>query len=373
MYQEKRGRTSKMHKPGKPKEATIFRLLFISMREGCAIHEIINDLKGNPVDYKIIDVNPAFERILGLKKEAVVGVKASRLYGSSDPPYLDVYAKVASGGESQYFESFYEPMQRFFSISVFSPERGIFATVFTDITERKINESALQEELNVRANFINILAHEIRAPLSPILSSSQILQEQLSTHPDDKIRRLANNIHSGADVLASRIEELLDLARFTKGSFIPDKKLTNIADYIDEVVKRYRPSVDQSKHTMIVEVAANLPLVEIDQSRIEQVLINLLSNATKYSPKNSQIRLLAKIENNYLVVEVQDHGKGISEIDQLLLFKPYQRLKGDRKNSDGLGLGLSICKQIVEAHDGNIEVVSKLGEGSVFSLKLPLQ
>jgi signal transduction histidine kinase len=361
-----------MPEPAKPKEGTIFRLLFMSMREGCALHEIINDLEGQPVDYRIIDVNPAYERILDLKKEAVVGMKASRLYGSHDPPYLAVYANVASGGEPQYFESFYEPMHRFFAISVFSPERGIFATVFSDITERKKNDLALREELNTRANFINILAHEIRAPLSPILSSSQIMQEQLATHPDEKIRRLANNIHSGAEVLSSRIEELLDLARFAKGSFIPNKALTNIADYIDEVVMRYRPSINQSKHTMVVEVPANLPLIEIDQSRIEQVLINLLSNATKYSPKNSQIKLLVKIENHYLIIEVQDHGKGISEVDQLLLFKPYQRLEGDRKNTTGLGLGLSICKQIVEAHNGSIEVVSKLGQGSVFRLKLPL-
>ena len=119
--------------------------LYASMVEGVALHEIIYDESENPVDYVITDINPSYEKITGLSREKALGQKASELYGINEPPYLDVYARVASSGKPESFETYFPPMKKHFSISVFSPARGKFATVFSDITERKASEEVLQE------------------------------------------------------------------------------------------------------------------------------------------------------------------------------------------------------------------------------------
>jgi PAS domain-containing protein len=114
-----------------------FRSLITMMREGLCLHEVIYDHSGNPVDYLVVDVNPSYESILGMKKEAVIGRKASTIYGTGQPPFIEVYAAVAASRQSVSFETYFPPMDKHFSISVFSPRPGQFATVFTDITEHK--------------------------------------------------------------------------------------------------------------------------------------------------------------------------------------------------------------------------------------------
>jgi PAS domain S-box-containing protein len=120
------------------------RRLCAAMNDGLVLHEIVCDAAGRAVDYRLLDVNPAFERITGIRRERAVGTLASELYGPGGAPYLDVYARVAAGGQPESFETEFEPMAKAFSISVFSPAPGRFATVFADITGRKRAEEALR-------------------------------------------------------------------------------------------------------------------------------------------------------------------------------------------------------------------------------------
>jgi len=122
-----------------------FRSLFFAMKEGVCIHEIIYDESNKEVDYRIVDVNPAYESILGIQRERAKGRLASEVYGAGEPPYLDIYAKVAVSGESTSFEIYFPPMKKHFSISVFSPGKGKFATVLTDITERERMKREIEE------------------------------------------------------------------------------------------------------------------------------------------------------------------------------------------------------------------------------------
>jgi PAS domain S-box-containing protein len=124
-----------------------YHSLYSSMNEGVALHELIYNNHQEPVDYIIIDINPAYERIIGLKRNEVVGMKASEIYGTGTPPYMELYAPVAEKGESKEFETYFEPMAKHFHISVISPGKGKFATIFEDITERKTSEENLQKTL----------------------------------------------------------------------------------------------------------------------------------------------------------------------------------------------------------------------------------
>jgi PAS domain S-box-containing protein/putative nucleotidyltransferase with HDIG domain len=121
------------------------RRLYASMTEGVCIHDMIYNEAGQPVDYIIRDVNPAYEKILGLERSEVIGKKGSEVYRADEPPYLGAYARVASSGEPSFFETYFAPMDKHFSISVFSPEKDRFATVFTDITERRRAEQLLKK------------------------------------------------------------------------------------------------------------------------------------------------------------------------------------------------------------------------------------
>ena len=124
--------------------------------------------------------------------------------------------------------------------------------------------------------------------------------------------------------------------------------------------------------SLILDLPQSLPLIRADGNRIQQIMLNLLNNAFKFTPSGGIITLRARRSNSTLIVEVQDNGRGMSEEEQQRLFEPYYRVECDRQVLNGLGLGLVLCKTLVELHGGQIWVESHLGEGSTFSFSLPL-
>ena len=125
-----------------------FRVLFTRMVEGSALHEIVYNASGEPVDYRILDINPSFERILELKREDVIGKTSTAAYGVDAPPYFELYRRVAETGQPEEFEVFFEPMKKHFTISAYSPEPGKFATIFVDITGRRNAEEKVRNLLD---------------------------------------------------------------------------------------------------------------------------------------------------------------------------------------------------------------------------------
>jgi PAS domain S-box-containing protein len=179
-----------------------FHTLYTSMTEGVALHELVCDASGTPMDYVLLDVNPAFEWLTGLRRDAVIGHTAREVFGGA-APYLEIYAEVARTGRPTHFETKYEPMQKVFTISVFSPAKGRFATVFADITEHELAENALRSsETQFRAMFET--ASIGMAQTDPMTgqwlrvnqkmceitgySESELLQMSIEdlNHPDDK-------------------------------------------------------------------------------------------------------------------------------------------------------------------------------------------
>ncbi|RJQ55805.1 MAG: PAS domain S-box protein [Actinobacteria bacterium] len=181
-----------------------FRGLFNHMAEGVALHEVVYE-DDRPVDYRILDVNEAFERIVGIGRGAAIGRLASDLYGTGEPPYLEVYARVAETGRAEGFETYFSPMEKHFSISAFSPGKGLFGTVFTDITGRKRaeersvymasfpdkNPSPVLEIQEGRVVYLNPAARRllpclelgkrVRGPLRKIVESIAAAEEETSS------------------------------------------------------------------------------------------------------------------------------------------------------------------------------------------------
>jgi signal transduction histidine kinase len=238
--------------------------------------------------------------------------------------------------------------------------------------KEKLQREELQEEAKARGLFIDILAHELRTPLTPILASSGMLRDLLEGQ-EGILRKLTANLYNSADNMAHRLEELLDLARYARGTFKLNLQSIKIGNYLNDVIERSLPIIEQNKQILNLEITSDLPAVQIDSSRMEQVILNLLSNACKFSPEKSEIGFKARIESGYLQIDVQDQGIGIAAEDQEMLFQPYHRVVQDRQKYPGIGLGLAVAKQIVEAHRGKIWLTSQRGAGSTFSLCIPLE
>jgi signal transduction histidine kinase len=243
--------------------------------------------------------------------------------------------------------------------------------------QEKKQRKELEEEVNARAQFIHVIAHELRTPLTPILVSVDMVHNILARTPDSIQYKLIKTALSSTNALRNRLEELLDLARFARGIFVLNKQVIDSGDFLEAAALRYKPAIDQKLQQLVINIQPDLPQIEADPSCLEQVLVNLLSNASKYSPENSTITLEIRADedgrNGNLLVEVRDQGIGVPPEEQKNLFMPYHRAQQDRQSYPGIGLGLAVCSQIIQAHGGKIWVDSDRGKGSSFKFTVPLK
>ena len=174
-------------------------------------------------------------------------------------------------------------------------------------------------------------------------------------------------------MLNSRIDTLLDLARGELGMLELYYDHVDILQLIHRVADTMSPVVFSRGPSLVLDVPSSLPLVWADGRRLEQVILNLLTNAYGWSPRGGKVTLRVREEDADLTVEVQDSGPGIAKEDQQRIFEMYYTVSRQGQHMDGLGLGLALCKSIVEAHGGKIWVESVKGRGSTFGFSLPLR
>ncbi len=255
--------------------------------------------------------------------------------------------------------------------------------VTRDISERKKSEEKLQElykqekelrqqietEMNRRVEFARALAHELKTPLTPVLASVDSLLAEIR---DERLLSLARNISRGANNLNSRIDELLDLARGEVGMLQLNPEPVDLLPLLREVGEGLAPVAASHGQSLTLDLPSSVCMVRADVSRVQQILLNLLENAVKFTPRGGKITLRARERESFLIVEVQDTGHGMSGEEQKRLFEPYHRRVSDRSHFSGLGLGLALCKTLVELHGGQIWVRSQVGKGSTFAFSLPL-
>lgn len=227
-----------------------------------------------------------------------------------------------------------------------------------------------QEEIIHTQLFLSALSHELKTPLTAIVASTGLLIEELESRKDGMLLRIAQNISRSASSLQNRLTELLSLSRNKDEAFGIVKEEVDFSKLAIDVADQVSSLTKQKGQSINVEVPPGLTIMA-DGQRIEQILLNLLSNAIKFTPDGGQIYLKANTEGNHLVVKVKDTGAGIPAEEKQKLFRPYYHLSTDRTSIPGLGLGLSITKQLVELHGGAIWVQSETGKGSTFSFSLP--
>ena len=247
-------------------------------------------------------------------------------------------------------------------------EFGELAAAFNEMTFR------LKEEERMRSDFISMLSHETRTPLTSIRESVNMIIEEVMGPINDRQRKFLEISSSEIGRICDLMNHLMQVSRLESGVIKIQPYPLDPSILVSKCRYHLKPLAESNDITVKIEITKDLPLVMADPENLQQVILNLMSNAIKFSPRGG--RVLVRVEpdgnNQMLRFSISDNGPGIPEEEQSFIFNKYYRAKNVRNHSDGVGLGLSISKHIIEAHNGTIWVKSALGHGSTFEVTLPM-
>jgi len=325
----------------------------------------------------LTSANPASDRIIGIDHSGLIGLTIEEAFPALvDTEIPDMYRAVARGDiGSQTFEIPYgdDRFTGYYSVTVFRTEPGTVAVDFIDITERKLAAEELLARTDdlVRSNselekFAYIASHDLQEPLRMITSYTQLLARRYSDQLDAEAQEYIEFAVDGAKRMQNLINELLVYSRVgTVGEHFIESDLDSV---LDDVLKAIEVALQESGATVTHDP---LPTVACDPMQIGQVLQNLLTNAIKFRGKDAPVVHVGAVRSEgQWTFSVRDNGLGIEPAYFDLVFVIFQRLES-RAEYPGTGMGLAICKRIVERHGGRIWVESTLGEGATFYFTLP--
>jgi PAS domain S-box-containing protein len=279
------------------------------------------------------------------------------------------------------FDFFYPGSGRWFENRVYPYPEG-FSLFATEITERKRAEEQLKELLareqaavRYRDEFLGIASHELRTPLSSLKLQLQLTQRaaarlgSMTALPPERLNKMVDVFSRQIGNLSTLVEDLLDVSRIANGRLTIEPQETDAVALVKDVMEQMREQLDAARCEVLLDAPPSFAGCWWDSRRIEQVFVNLLSNAAKYAAgKPVQITLFE--EAGHVTITVKDEGIGVAPEAQQRIFDRFERAIGS-SNISGLGLGLYITREIVEAHGGHIRVESELGRGSTFIVEMP--
>jgi PAS domain S-box-containing protein len=473
--------------------------LFQEMLDGFALHEIVSDGQGRPIDYRFLAVNPAFERMMELKAEKMIGKTALELMPGTEPDWIEALGKVALTGEPLYTERYFRELNKYFKVSAFRPgpnqfacicadvtahrqaqedyqrifelsldmicladiesatflrvnpaftktlgyseqellelqytslihpedlertntlikeymrlgkkvvnfenrfrrksgeyhwlnwvahplsDEGIFFAIARDVTDRKEHESELvrakemaEDASKAKSEFLANMSHEIRTPLSGILGMLEVMR---NTQLDKDQREFLNNAILSSQRLAKLLSDILDISRIEAKRFMIVREPFDPEVTIRQVCELFQTNAREKGLALRCHVDPAVPRRMLgDAARLQQVLINLVGNAIKFTAAGKveaeAVRLPSLTPHEHRILfTVSDTGSGIPDDVLKELFEPFtQTSEGFRREHQGAGLGLSICKRLVTLMGGTIAIETEVGEGTSVHFHIP--
>ncbi len=238
--------------------------------------------------------------------------------------------------------------------------------LFRDVTQ-------LRQMEEIRRDFVANVSHELRTPLSIFRGYLETLLDD-PHQPPGELMRILEVMERHSDRLSALVEDVLSLARLESPAAELDRTEVNLSEYLREILRDWGTRMQAKQLRLVCEVAPDLPTVEADENRLQEVIYNLLDNAVKYSRPGGQITVRAAQNNDRMRVSVSDEGVGIQADDLPRIFERFYRVdKARSRELGGTGLGLSIVKHIAQLHGGTVEAQSELGKGTTISVILPLR
>lgn len=346
-----------------------FRAIFRSAAAGMAI---IN-ARG-----EFLQVNPALCRFLDLPEESLLQKTVEQVTHAEDRANTRRFYRELIPGQEQHYEKRYlrpDGSVVWGHVAVawlYGPDlqsMQIIALV-QDITGRKRAEKVLRESDRIKSEFIAVAAHELRNPLTAIMGFSQLLLSR-SELTEQERTELLTHIHEKSINLSLLMDDLLDIARIEAGQKMCLKRTTcPVSEIIGSVAPMIQNNLEKRRFELDFQQQEELLLV--DKLKIVQVLENLLSNAIKYSRKDARIVVSGRVCDNRYQFSIRDEGIGMNPEQVERVFDKFYRADAASSEVSGLGLGMNIVKNIVEAHDGEIRVESAPGRGTTVRFTLPL-
>jgi PAS domain S-box-containing protein len=325
----------------------------------------------------ILDCNPAAEKMFGYSREELIGATTEVLHLNPDRMWEfgdRILKDVTSKGSVHVFDwdlrrkdGVVIPTDH--SISRLTDENGEVVgrvSVVRDITDRKQAD-------DVKENFLSNITHELRTPLTSIEGYTDLLLSGKIGELQEKHRKCLEVVAEDSDRLRTLIDNALDLMAVDAGKLGLDMSEVSIPVIVDQIVSSLRIELENKGITLFRRMSPDLELVKGDSGKLFQLFSNLLVNAMKFTPDRGSIQIRSESNNGFAIVEISDTGIGISPDDLPHVFDRFYQADSYRnKKHRGMGLGLAICKEIAEAHGGEIEADSQVGKGSVFRVTLPL-
>lgn len=355
-----------------------YRRLFEAAKDGILILDFNSG--------RIVDANPFMSDLLGYSHDSFLGKELLEIGLIKDRVANE--AAVRSLQETGYLRYEHLPLESKNGLTV---EVEIVANAYRegdhqviqcnirDITERSRLEKLLQEQatelanLNLRKDeFLAMLSHELRSPLAPMANAVQLmsLRQDTETRTQQQARKI---IERQLDKLQHLVDDLLEVSRITSGRVQLRPERSTINSIAQGAVETVRPLIQQKHHNLSVSLPKGPLWLQADAARLEQVVVNLLTNAANYTEENGQIWLTVAEENTQCVIRVRDSGVGISPALLPHVFDLFTQAERSLDRSQGgLGIGLALVQRLTELHGGTVEVNSKPGEGSEFIVRLPL-
>ncbi|MDA7541434.1 HAMP domain-containing histidine kinase [bacterium] len=284
-------------------------------------------------------------------------------------------ADLQTGDEFQALASSFNKMLRHL-VDTQSKLRDVNLDLDAKVDELAQLNLQLYDSNKLKSEFLANMSHELRTPLNSIIGFSEVLQSFDTLN--DKQKKFARNIQQSGRVLLEMINEILDLAKIEAGKMQLKPTEFDLEVVIDAHCKMVQSLVDEKNIELLTEVESKLDLIFQDQAKFQQILTNLISNAIKFTPEGGQITVRLQSKGQFFKVQVEDTGVGIADDDLEIIFEKFRQGKSATGESiltreyEGTGLGLSIVKELCILLGGSVKVESELGQGSIFSVLLPI-
>jgi PAS domain S-box-containing protein len=362
-----------------------YRTLFESIDEGFCTIEVLFDQNEKPVDYRFLQISPSFERQTGIKNAA--GRRMREIAPQHEENWFEIYGRIALTGEPMRFENEARQLGRWYDVYAFrveDPNRRRVGILFNDITERKRAEAEARDSerryREVRAELTHAsrvatmgqltasIAHETKQPIAAAVADAQAGLNWLDAQPPNlKEVRLALGCIVGD---GKRAADVIDRIRGLIKKAPPQKEDLEINEAVLEVIALTRAEILTNGVSVQTQLAAGLPVIRADRVQLQQVILNLIINAVEamrdVGEEDRELVISTRNEPDGVCVEVRDSGPGLAPAALERLFEAFYTTK-----SGGLGLGLSICRSIIETHNGRLWASPNLPRGAIFSFIAP--
>ncbi|MGB3467219.1 MAG: ATP-binding protein, partial [Cyclobacteriaceae bacterium] len=304
---------------------------------------------------QIKSLRTIMNRIHEEDKETVVA-KMDLVFNDFSPQDMECRIKNAKGDYNWHIfkaRTVLDERDRFFKVILSA----------TDINHQKVVQKN-------KDDFMGVASHELKTPLTTVKAYTQLLHDHLEGSGDDTALTYLERTDNSVEKLEKFVSDLLDISRIQRGKLTLEKSKVSIKEMIKSVSENLQ--ITNIHHRLVLDLTEEKIILNIDRDRIEQVLVNLVNNAAKYSSEGNEIHVGLKKKAEQVIVSVKDFGVGIDASDLENVFDRFFRVKEHQENVSGLGIGLNISKEIIELHGGEIWVESKLKQGSVFRFSLPI-